>query len=96
MRTIYNTSATVWTTSSEVFAPDPRAEGLILSNNSNSSIYLAFWGDDAVIWSGVHLPAGGGMLFHWTDNFELLLIKRGINAISTLDNQGLCITYYDN
>lgn len=84
---IQHVAFTVLNTSSEAVAENAEREYLLLVNDSDTAIYLAF-GTAATVNSGVRLNANGG-------SFEMSrllgnLTQAQVNAISSVTSKKLC------
>lgn len=74
-------------TSAEAVAENYSRVGLVMTNLSDSTMYIAFGSNTAVLGSGIPLLPGGG-------NFsmdEYVYTKEAINAISHSDNSLLAV-----
>lgn len=83
-----NSKVTAGNTTTVVVAADTGRIGIILSNDSNETLYLAF-GSAAVLNQGVPLSPGVALVL---DN--ALLTTQAINVISTSGSKNLAFTEF--
>lgn len=83
--------STVGVISSQIVAENTQRRGLVLTNDSANKIYLAFCDNDAVVGSGIVLPAGGIYVMATND----LYCNCKINAIATDAGSNVAIQEYE-
>ena len=85
-----NSNVSVGNTSTEVIAGSSGRQMLMLSNDSDETIYLAV-GAAAVLNKGIRLNANGGSVTFEANSLIGPVLTKTINAICTTGTKNLCI-----